>query len=870
MRKITIKKIIIVFSSVLMLLCALLALACSSGDENLSKTDYLILNRNEVLSISVGQEKTLTYNTNIDGNITFESGNSEIVSIDSKGLVKGISIGETYITAQIGEVTEKCFVEVKKEELLSSGILLKLNKTEVTFFVGGFMSCDLTALFYDNGQLVSAQPAWNSQDKTIATVDANGKVTGISEGETTITATVIKDGDTAVARCKVVVAKLVDLYFTSDSYNTVESETVQIEARLENSLGQTVSKKIAWSSLNEEIATIDQTGLVTGVSSGSTNIVATVDGAKYFAEVVVWKEISSVSQLLAINGTNDYFILAKDLTLMVNGIGSSIGTDNAFWTYQEVLERGTNRSTYSVIPTFNGTLIGNGHKITLVNTVPLADTTACYGGGLFGRMDGVVENTVFDIQLVSPTAMGKYVSRFGALASYVHGGTFRNCYIKANVTDAEYGGMFSTSGIIRSVDETSCIENNIFEVGSNIFAAISNVEYNGVDTDVENQRIAISNAIKNNIVIGERTTDYFLTDGNINRQIVVEDSAVYTASYDLFDTANNGKYFNATKQHDTYQHAFQSGAYASRTEKMIFGEPWAFSEKEIKLCDKSVLVDSIDSWEKISTAEEFLAINKSSKRYVLTDNITITNNQSATSNESYLYMINNFMGRLDGNGYKVTYNVKLSAGTGTVRGFPLFSNMNGRISNVNFELNYTKGEETWGNRGYCSLLCHALGGTIENCFISASSQDTVNNDNKGIVRNITATGLLKNNVYVFDKTQITRVAIYCDDADGVENQIIITGSAASKSLFVNNQNDNRQVLVPTSAVYDTKADFFNATNYGKVFTSTTLVDGQFYYKNGSYVARTSPKFDFGNEGSWTFDYTNGVLKLCNKVVLTNN
>ena len=128
---------------------------------------------------------------------------------------------------------------------------------------------------------------WTSDNEEVATVDENGQVTAVGVGEANITATAA-DGSGVTATCKVTVTpKLVTSVTLDQSELTVErTYTAQLSATIapEDADNRTVS----WTSDNEEVATVDENGLVTAVGEGTATITATAnDGSGVAASCVV-------------------------------------------------------------------------------------------------------------------------------------------------------------------------------------------------------------------------------------------------------------------------------------------------------------------------------------------------------------------------------------------------------------------------------------------------------------------------------------------------------------------------------------------------------------------------------------------------------
>ena len=153
-----------------------------------------------------------------------------------------------------------------------------LNKTSTSIQVGGTETLTATVLPED---ATNQNVTWKSDKPEIATVDANGKVTGVKAGEATITVTTEDGGKTAT--CKVTVSE------TSVAVTgvTLNKATLSLIAGASETLTATVApadatnKKVTWKSSNAAVATVDTNGKVTAVKAGEATItVTTEDGGK--------------------------------------------------------------------------------------------------------------------------------------------------------------------------------------------------------------------------------------------------------------------------------------------------------------------------------------------------------------------------------------------------------------------------------------------------------------------------------------------------------------------------------------------------------------------------------------------------------------
>ena len=97
---------------------------------------------------------------------------------------------------------------------------VKLNKTEATRYAGGLV--DLKAKVIPAGA-TNKDVTWTSSNETVAKVDANGRVTVLAEGETTITVTTVDGG--LEDKCKLTVDPIPSgAVFSADAFNSSTDE----------------------------------------------------------------------------------------------------------------------------------------------------------------------------------------------------------------------------------------------------------------------------------------------------------------------------------------------------------------------------------------------------------------------------------------------------------------------------------------------------------------------------------------------------------------------------------------------------------------------------------------------------------------------
>ena len=141
-----------------------------------------------------------------------------------------------------------------------------------------------TSYTYDGETPENAQPevVYTSGDATIATVDENGVITGVAEGETTITATV---GELSASRTVSVIIPVERLEAESMMLHLADGPaSLTYTVVPENFTGE-----LTFASANNAIVTVDANGQITPVGAGDTNVTVTApNGMTATAAVHVW------------------------------------------------------------------------------------------------------------------------------------------------------------------------------------------------------------------------------------------------------------------------------------------------------------------------------------------------------------------------------------------------------------------------------------------------------------------------------------------------------------------------------------------------------------------------------------------------------
>lgn len=142
--------------------------------------------------------------------ISWSSSDTSIATVDSNGTVTGVKAGKVTITGQITglqdankkDLTIKASTDITINA--AATLTLALDRTEAWIGVNKNTTLAATVTNYKSDSGVT----WESSDKTVATVDEKGVVTGVKAGSAKITATTKEknaDGKNLTATCVVTV-----------------------------------------------------------------------------------------------------------------------------------------------------------------------------------------------------------------------------------------------------------------------------------------------------------------------------------------------------------------------------------------------------------------------------------------------------------------------------------------------------------------------------------------------------------------------------------------------------------------------------------------------------------------------------------------
>lgn len=279
-------------------------------------TDTLTITVKEKANITITGDDSVYVNgtielsaqlTAIDGDITWETSDETIATVNEDGIVTALKAGTVIITAKCGDVKASKEITVIANVIKITGE----SKVEASKRIQLTVTVNGVAVEDDNIE-------WASSDTKIATV-RDGSVKGIKVGTVIITATI--NGESVEFSIEVTGKRTLEITGTNE---LDLGSTATLKAALENFTGTVV-----WSSSDSAVVSVDENGLIRGESIGVATITATCEdlSATIDVEVVIPEDRITYYHE---GGASDSIYTSDEntISLTVNG-----NEEIDYWTY---------------------------------------------------------------------------------------------------------------------------------------------------------------------------------------------------------------------------------------------------------------------------------------------------------------------------------------------------------------------------------------------------------------------------------------------------------------------------------------------------------------------------------------------------------
>lgn len=301
-------------------------------------------------SLSVGQtvqfQATALYSDgstqNVTGQTTWMSSNQMVADVRNQGGMGGrgqttaLSAGTATITGTYMGFSASGTVMVTAGTLTGISVAPPI----LALRVGEVQGLQATAIYSDGtARNVTGMATWTSSNQMVADVTnqgGRGQVTGLADGQTTITATFM--GFTATSAVTVTAAKLIEIQVTPFNATLPKGSTVQYQAVgiYSDNTSRSITGMALWDSSTTAAAVsnaMGSRGQVTALAAGTTQISAMLNGVT--GETTLTVTAATVSQI-QVTPTNPTIPLGLSQPFVATAVYSDFTTQNvtgmATWT----------------------------------------------------------------------------------------------------------------------------------------------------------------------------------------------------------------------------------------------------------------------------------------------------------------------------------------------------------------------------------------------------------------------------------------------------------------------------------------------------------------------------------------------------------
>ena len=367
-------------------------------------------------SVQVGQNVQLTATPRDAGGnalsgrvVTWATNNAAVATVNGSGLVTSAAAGSATITATSEGQNGTASISVSIVPVASVSVTPAAPSVQVG------QSVQLTATPRDAGgnALSGRVVAWATNNAAVATVNGGGLVTGVAAGSATITAT--SEGQNGTAAISVSIVPVASVSVTPAAPSVQVGQSVQLTATPRDASGNPLSGRVVtWVSGAPAVASVNGSGLVTGVAAGTAAITATSEGQNGTASITVTTAVTNpgtVTNLAVASVTANSVTLS--FTEVTNGAGQPASYDIRWaagalsWASANEVTQGT-----CTVPVA-GTAIGATHSCTVL---------------------GLASGTSYQFQLVAFRGTLNVDAVFGGFSNIASGTTTASTAPVATVT----------------------------------------------------------------------------------------------------------------------------------------------------------------------------------------------------------------------------------------------------------------------------------------------------------------------------------------------------------------------------------------------------------------------------------------------------
>jgi len=259
--------------------------------------------------------------SSINDDVTWQSGDTAIATITADGVATGKAVGATTISASFASISESVPLTIT-DAVVSE---IQVSPVAELLTLGQTRQYAATAVFSDaRTEDVTDDVTWSVGDPLVANISnaggSEGLLTTLATGQTTVSADLDGIQDTAVLDVTPLAVVAVEIVPVNISIPQGISSPWVALAVFGDGSTLDITDDATWFSVDNNIASVSDTGVVTGVAEGGTTIITDYQGIQDDQAVTVtspdavllgitptWSrlDIGSTEQLVAIGRYND-------------------------------------------------------------------------------------------------------------------------------------------------------------------------------------------------------------------------------------------------------------------------------------------------------------------------------------------------------------------------------------------------------------------------------------------------------------------------------------------------------------------------------------------------------------------------------------
>jgi uncharacterized protein YjdB len=221
--------------------------------------------------------------------VTWSTSNAAAATVNSSGVVTGVAAGSATITATSSGVSGTSAITVTAGPP-PAPVVTTVTVAPTSASVVAGSTTNLQATVKDqNGNIMTGQTVtWSTNNAAAATVNSSGVVSGVAAGSATITATSSGKTGTSSITVTAVSPVVTTVTVAPTSASIVTGATTTLLATVKDQNGNVMTgQTVTWSTNNAAAATVNSSGVVTGVAAGSATITATSSGKAGTSSITV-------------------------------------------------------------------------------------------------------------------------------------------------------------------------------------------------------------------------------------------------------------------------------------------------------------------------------------------------------------------------------------------------------------------------------------------------------------------------------------------------------------------------------------------------------------------------------------------------------